>query len=272
MRLSASPAQRLWISASLLAALLLAGIPGQEPMADQGVASEEIFQDAEFLLHGERRDETEAEEVSPIAAPPAPPAAPSLTSNPVSASLAWPDAWAEGPVAHRAEMAALEGKPAPPWSVDRWLQGEPLSVDQLGEGPAVLAFWAVWSTPSRDSLSEIYRALESRKEWATLVTIHPDEASEELSEFLRGRENLRVAIDADHSTGQAYGFDSFPDYYLIGPGGVLFCADVRREHVVEALDAIHSGWIPWEPVSPPSASPEAAQPASPEAGASAPGS
>jgi peroxiredoxin len=177
---------------------------------------------------------------------PAPSVAFTLTAHAASASALWPRVWAEGDAERRTEMEALEGRPAPPLSVDRWARGEPVTLEALRGSPVILAFWGVWNETGRASVEAVARAVAARSSMnARLITVHPDEASQELSEYIAHSEtDFPIAIDRDHETVRAYHVDSDPDYYLIGPDGRLLCGDIANSHVIEALDALSDGWNP----------------------------
>jgi hypothetical protein len=168
-----------------------------------------------------------------------------FTATPASAGIHWPDDWSEGGPTHRAEVAALEGNPAPALIVDLWEGAGAVDLADLGDKVVVLVFWAPWREASLGQIGTLARAVEERRRLgARLVLIRSEDASRDPEGALGGVwENVHSGVDSSGTTRAAYGVDSFPDYHLIADGHLL-CADVANDHILQVLDAALQGWRP----------------------------
>jgi hypothetical protein len=118
------------------------------------------------------------------------------------------------------ERARIEGKPAPPLQVSRWLSGKPVTLEELLGKLVVLHFWSVSHESSVESLREaenLYRLFG--KEGVEVIIVHPfTEDTERVRKVIREQGvTCRAVIDSppekteSHGkTFQAYGFGAFP--------------------------------------------------------------
>lgn len=163
------------------------------------------------------------------------------------------------------EGRALIGEPAPAWRGLRWLQGGPLTVEELRGKAVLLRFWLVGcpycrrSAPALVGLHERYR-----DRGLVVVGIHhpKSEAARDPEVVRRAAErysfDFPVAMDDDWATIRGYGvgthFQRFTSVsFLIDPegtirwvhdGGAYHPGDGEEGRAYESLVAAVEEWLP----------------------------
>ena len=140
----------------------------------------------------------------------------------------------------RAEIDALQGKPAPALKLKDWINTKPLTLADLKGKIVVLDFWATWCGPC---LASIPHTNELMKKYAdkdvVFIGVCAPKGSEKMAEIVKARGiEYPVAIDDNGATGRAYLNDSFPDYYIIDRKGRLRWGDVANAEVEKAIEIL----------------------------------
>ncbi|MDQ3820130.1 MAG: TlpA family protein disulfide reductase [Acidobacteriota bacterium] len=142
----------------------------------------------------------------------------------------------------RATQIGLIGRPAPGLSVKRWINGEPVALEDLRGRVVLLEFWATWCKPCQEMFPKLKQLHEEHGERGLEVlalTRHylafkgTPEAMEEELQLMRNmiRDHgveFRVGVAEDEQLQTAYGANGIPTIVLIdrqglvryvGPGG-----------------------------------------------------
>lgn len=132
------------------------------------------------------------------------------------------------------DPAALQlGKPAPPLSIGRWLDGAPAFA--VGKGKAcMLVFWAPWCgscVAEFPQLNELIAACKDLPIEFVAITAEPQEKVEAL--LAKRPLHARTAFDDAGKTMQAYGVRVLPRLVLLDAGG-----DVAALPRLEAIDRL----------------------------------
>lgn len=141
----------------------------------------------------------------------------------------------------REELTAMQGKSAPPLTVQNWINSKPVTLDELKGKIVVLDFWATWCGPC---LRSIPHANELMKKYGdkglVIIGVCARNGVERMADTVKkyGIE-YPVAADADdQATVKAYLANSFPDYYIIDRKGILRWADIANLDVEKAIQLL----------------------------------
>lgn len=137
------------------------------------------------------------------------------------------------------------GQPAPPLSVEQWLEPKGASVSgwqNLVGQVVVVEFWATWCGPcvvAIPHLNELAEKFESRGVRFISIT---DEKEETVTKFLK-RKPIKgwLALDPDESTFKAYGVRGIPLTAVVGPDGTLIALTSPQDLSDSALEMILAG-------------------------------
>ena len=138
----------------------------------------------------------------------------------------------------RAQLDEMQGKPAPPLTLENWLNtaGTASGVDLNGK-IVVLDFWATWCGPC---ISAIPHNNELAQKYAekgvVIVGVCIQRGAEKMAETVK-KHGMAYPTGADTggATQQAFKANSFPDYYVIDRKGVLRWADIKNKDVEKAI-------------------------------------
>ena len=141
------------------------------------------------------------------------------------------------------------GDPAPALHIDRWVQGDPVDLEESrGKEIIVVEFWATWCGPCRTSiphLTELQAQLADRDVRIMGVT---DEKISVVEPFLKrmGDEmKYTVAIDDEQKTFanymKAFGIGGIPHAFVIDKEGKLVWQGHPMDGLNEALEQILAG-------------------------------
>jgi thiol-disulfide isomerase/thioredoxin len=137
-------------------------------------------------------------------------------------------------------IAMLEGKPAPALHLINWVNGDPVTLNDVRGKVLVLEFWATWCAPCiahiprNNALAEKYR-----DRGVILVGICHALGSDKMDTVVLDKGiKYRAAQDSRGATIKAYAVDGLPQTSVIDRRGVLRVADCPRskiERVIESL-------------------------------------
>ncbi|MEO0448621.1 MAG: TlpA disulfide reductase family protein, partial [Verrucomicrobiota bacterium] len=103
---------------------------------------------------------------------------------------------------------------------------DPLKLEASQGRIAVLNFWASWSGPSRQCLSEVLRAVDGRQTVVDFLTVNQAEPVEVIQAYLeRNKWSFPVGIDRAENLGEAFGLESIPHTVVIDRNGRIRWAE-----------------------------------------------
>jgi peroxiredoxin len=143
---------------------------------------------------------------------------PWLIALAIGAAAAFAVLWGSG-----APAPVGNGSPAPEFTLERLVDGAPVSLSDLRGQVVLVNFWATWCKPCEDempAMERLYRAL--RAEGFELLAISVDRDPDVVSRF---RERLGLSfpilLDPERRVARAFLTFRFPESLLIGPDGVV---------------------------------------------------
>ena len=146
----------------------------------------------------------------------------------------------EGTPAQRAQLNAIQGKPAPALQVKDWLNGNAVSLGDLKGKIVVLDFWATWcgpcivSIPHNNQVADKYRA-----QGVVFIGICHPKGMEKMAATVKEKGlKYPTAKDPDGATIKAYQVNGFPDYHVIDRKGILRVADCKNAQVEQVILAL----------------------------------
>jgi len=153
----------------------------------------------------------------------------------------------EGNDRERARLAGLMRRSSPPpLAVNGWLNAEAMKLDDLRGKVVLLDFWATWCKPCIDNIPKLndLHAKYGDKGLVAIGVCHPRNI-ERMSGVVESF-GIAYPVCADRSgkTGERYGVDSYPDYYLIDRAGRLRVADLQNHRLEDAVRLLLSETAP----------------------------
>ena len=150
------------------------------------------------------------------------------------------DAWREGDPASRARFADLEGKAPPALSVENWINGKPMKLEDLKGKVVLLDFWATWCGPCINAIPHTNELQAKYKDQGlVIIGVCHTEGSEKMAQTVSDKKiEYPVAADVGKKTIMAYKVSGYPDYYFIDRAGTLRIADCKNGSVEDAIKAL----------------------------------
>ena len=139
--------------------------------------------------------------------------------------ITWRAKVVERSLLHKAELAALNGKPAPDFSLPA-LDGRRVSLaDYRGHKKLVVTFWASWCGPCRaemPALASLYQRARGKGADVEILAISVDSDRAEAQQFAdEMRMPFPVLLDPDLTAARAYDIETIPALYFIDSGGIV---------------------------------------------------
>jgi thiol-disulfide isomerase/thioredoxin len=111
---------------------------------------------------------------------------------------------------------SLLGKSAPPVEVEKWLGDKPVL-----DGKFVLvSFWAPWSIPCRQTISDLNALQKKFREKLVIVGVC-SESETEIAEMSGPKLEFPAGIDSKGRLGVLLGITSVPSVVLLDPNGII---------------------------------------------------
>ena len=148
----------------------------------------------------------------------------------------------KGKPADRLAKDALEGKPAPQLSVEKWLNanGQAMSLADLHGKVVLVHFWNVGHHSSRERIPKLEQLYQKYHEQGLeIMGVHPAEKEDEMALFVAD-EGLEwpMAIDTENKTTSQWHDRYHSGHYLIDRNGNMRMADIHRGYLEEAIKTL----------------------------------
>lgn len=138
----------------------------------------------------------------------------------------------------RAEIDALQGKPAPELKLKNWLNSGPLTSASLKGKIVVLDFWATWCGPC---LAAVPKTNELMKKYAdrgvVIIGVCATNGGDKMADTVK-KHKIAYPVALDDGTNAAFKANSYPDYYIIDRAGNLRWGDIVNSDVETAIKAL----------------------------------
>ena len=144
-----------------------------------------------------------------------------------------------------AVVSPLVGKAAPPFSLERVDDGQPLSLEALRGKPLVVNFWATWCEPCKMEHGVLTRGAKAFGEDVNFVGIVYEDEKPKIDAFLaRYGSGYPALMDHGGKTAIAYGVTGVPETFFIDAQGKIVSKyagpvtpDLLSKRVRELLEA-----------------------------------
>ena len=138
----------------------------------------------------------------------------------------------------RAEVDAMQGKPAPPLKLNYWMNTKPLKPEDLKGKIVVVDFWATWcgpclkSVPHNNALAKKYA-----DKGVIFLGVCATKGGEKMPATVKQhRIAYPTAVDINGATFAAFKADGYPDYYIIDRDGTLLWGDIVNSDIDKAIE------------------------------------
>ena len=128
----------------------------------------------------------------------------------------------------------------PAVSSSKWVNSDPLKLDDLKGKVVLLDFWATWCKPCVASIPHTNELNDKYKDKGLVVigVCHPRGGEKMADSASQNGIRYPICLDDDEKIGKAYKVDGYPDYYLIDRSGKLRIVDCRNQSVDEAVELL----------------------------------
>ena len=142
----------------------------------------------------------------------------------------------EGKPEHRMKLSKIDAGNPPELRVKKWLNTDPLLMQNLKGKIVVLSFWATWCEECLKSIPKNNALAQKYKDKIVLIGICHDRGIDNMEAIAeRGGIIYPICSDDGDTTIRTYVVDTYPDYYVFDQKGRLRIADCVNSKLEEAV-------------------------------------
>ena len=134
----------------------------------------------------------------------------------------------------------MPGDQAPPWAAPSF-EGEETNLSDFKGKFVLFDFWATWCEPCKAEIPNLKKIHADLGEEVTVVGINIDSEEKTAKDWLKENpstyKQLYLDEEAYEKISTAYGIESVPAIWLVGPDGKIIARDLYGKEIREAVDA-----------------------------------